>query len=692
MDAYLVKLGKGLDMDGQKWVLGLAGKLKEADLLEPKHLVTLVEDGGAALLESAFPDATVAFKEDVVKVVDEFLNAMKGKAAWKARLESRGCDPRLEDVLDVVERDRKKMKMMEDIVRPGTEISSTGSSGVRVRATWGTASGTRCRDLKDLDEKEMKKWSERAVKILADAQVPSWVQAMKMDNPEAVMRGILGRSRASTIRLRVRTWEAYARWLSWRRGRMWPSEVGDILDYVVEQMDDQPAASFPRAFGAALVWFEGRAGLEETSKFSHMDLLRKFLEKSAVDASAVKCEVIKAPRFSMAILASMEVMVSDSTAALGLRVLAWARLVKVFGALRTDDMQRLRPDAVKLGEAGLTATLGRTKTSGPGKAVAVLKVYIPKDAFTVNQDWLADGYKVWKDTVVIEQDFFLGRAAKDLSSFEAKVARASDLSGMGTKLLTELCVPRFVGESEGRMLWVNTVEKILPGNLAAAFTGHSERATLTSILAAVGVPRAEREYIGRWAPKGGDEYVRTYRVLMRSMVMKYRALAQDKDLYTKIDEEDICEGIQVKLKGKGMSEGAVKNDINVYRERVKKVLHSMEEAMVSVVEVHVVVPKELPVPEVMKVEVEKVIEDEAKYVISEGYRGKVARLHRRDGCYRGRNLSFASYELVFGEPSQNSFTDVCRSCWPRGGPIWKETDEVNADSSDDGTTSSEGDS
>jgi hypothetical protein len=118
----------------------------------------------------------------------------------------------------------------------------------------------------------------------------------------------------------------------------------------------------------------------------------------------------------------------------------------------------------------------------------------------------------------------------------------------------------------------------------------------------------------------------------------------------------------------------------------------MEEAMVSGVEVHVVVPKELPVPEVMKAEVEKVSEDEAKYVISEGYRGKVARLHRRDGCYRGRNLSFASYELVFGEPSQNSFTDVCRSCWPRGGPIWKETDEVNADSSDDGTTSSEGDS
>ena len=44
----------------------------------------------------------------------------------------------------------------------------------------------------------------------------------------------------------------------------------------------------------------------------------------------------------------------------------------------------------------------------------------------------------------------------------------------------------------------------------------------------------------------------------------------------------------------------------------------------------------------------------AKYVIAMGYRNTVARLHRRDGCYRGRTLSVAKdFELVEGVPTPN---------------------------------------
>jgi muconolactone delta-isomerase len=86
---------------------------------------------------------------------------------------------------------------------------------------------------------------------------------------------------------------------------------------------------------------------------------------------------------------------------------------------------------------------------------------------------------------------------------------------------------------------------------------------------------------------------------------------------------------------------------------------------------------------------ENVGDEEAKYVISEGYRGKVARLHRRDGCYRGRSLTFNSYELVFGNPSPNSYTDYCRSCWSDSKPVWEVEDFVGIGSEDEGTTSTD---
>ena len=73
-------------------------------------------------------------------------------------------------------------------------------------------------------------------------------------------------------------------------------------------------------------------------------------------------------------------------------------------------------------------------------------------------------------------------------------------------------------------------------------------------------------------------------------------------------------------------------------------------------------------------------EQEAQYVIAEGRRssgGTVACLHSRTGCYRGRGLTFRSFELVCGTSPAASYT--ARSCWPRTGPIF-DVAEVNTDS------------
>ena len=82
----------------------LVRKLDEEGLTEAKHFALLVKDGGRSLLEVAFVDRTCSFSDDVVAVVEGFLQTMASQVAWTERLQTQGRDPRIADVLDPPER------------------------------------------------------------------------------------------------------------------------------------------------------------------------------------------------------------------------------------------------------------------------------------------------------------------------------------------------------------------------------------------------------------------------------------------------------------------------------------------------------------------------------------------------------------------------------------------------------------
>ena len=206
--------------------------------------------------------------------------------------------------------------------------------------------------------------------MLRVAGAPSYAGTLKAMDPQAAARGLLGNSRGATIRLRVRAWEAFTRWLQWRRGLSWPEDAIDLIDYVNEKMREAPTASFPKVFAAAFCWFEARAGFPVEKKYSGHEQLRRMIERAKVDAGERQEETKRAPRFPVSIIVALEVAVaSEGELPRGLRVVAWARLLKIYGVLRTDDLQRLRPANVSMGEAGMTGKLLRTKRTGPGKKV-----------------------------------------------------------------------------------------------------------------------------------------------------------------------------------------------------------------------------------------------------------------------------------------------------------------------------------
>ena len=52
--------------------------------------------------------------------------------------------------------------------------------------------------------------------------------------------------------------------------------------------------------------------------------------------------------------------------------------------------------ALKMEEHGLSGILTVTKTTGPGKKVALLKVYVNREAWLVDGRWLEEGWAIWE--------------------------------------------------------------------------------------------------------------------------------------------------------------------------------------------------------------------------------------------------------------------------------------------------------
>ena len=67
------------------------------------------------------------------------------------------------------------------------------------------------------DEKQRKRWTDKAVALLIAAEAPSVLQAMNSSDPDLAMGSLMGRARPKTIQLRVRSRAALVRWLEWLR-------------------------------------------------------------------------------------------------------------------------------------------------------------------------------------------------------------------------------------------------------------------------------------------------------------------------------------------------------------------------------------------------------------------------------------------------------------------------------------------
>ena len=148
--------------------------------------------------------------------------------------------------------------------------------------------------------------------------------------------------------------------------------------------------------------------------------------------------------------------------------------------------------------------LERTKTSGPGKHVGILPVFVSEEAY-LETEWLDIGLVLWMDpksALYFRRDFFLPLPTPDFAGVLRTRAQYTDALGFSRALLGTLRAPASADESFRTAL--------VPAPGCSFWSLHSERAGLDGWCAALGVGDSERGFLGRWAVKSSsDTYIRT---------------------------------------------------------------------------------------------------------------------------------------------------------------------------------------
>eukprot|EP00435_Cladocopium_sp_Y103_P024952 s3690_g6.t1 len=360
----------------------------------------------------------------------------------------------------------------------------------------------------------------------------------------------------------------------------------------------------------------------------------------------------RAPRYPAVFLESFECMVEDESLVLGLRLVAWIKLVKLWASLRWDDVQRIVPKELRYYAGRMTTILRITKTTGPTKRVQELPVCVSEHSFVTSPFWLKTGFDLFKEHANFDRDYLLPKLNKEWSGFRRSMAMYNDITTYSTS------VRKAAKRPGSRVPLVHSV-------LATFWTEHSERATLPTGLALLRVGREERDMLGRWKPDGSDTYIRMYNGVVSRLQHQYAKALRAQNRSELLDERDVVESASAWL-----SERCEQLD----DDNLAQVLAHLEESLAWKVQpgwdmagqVEDVDEPETeqsgPHPVVSSDQRPAVSKEERKplyVVVNTGRRCK--RLHKsQGGCWMGREMTFKSASEFFHLPDSSEYTHVCK--------------------------------
>ena len=323
----------------------------------------------------------------------EFVKGQVRAASQLQELEGRvggsATSPSMQRLVDTTEALAPKRRKTETVVVPQQEVI------VPQKGTLGKSIRLRSGRLVTEEEAEGKVLNT-LVEELKILSAPVLKELGGVSNPDRAVRALLGKYRVSTVRRYLASWQHFRRWLEISVGPMARGDSVGFVDYLYAGEEQGLGPSVPLAIVQAVTWFERLAGFADSEKISESPMVSMVVSELSKKLEMKAPPVKRAPRWLTCMIVLFEGVIMDPRAPVGRRLCAWSKLIKLWASLRFSDAAQLRSQHVRLYDGKMEGTLLQTKTTGAGKRVRELPLFISEKAYVGEERWLEEGYNLWK--------------------------------------------------------------------------------------------------------------------------------------------------------------------------------------------------------------------------------------------------------------------------------------------------------
>ena len=280
-----------------------------------------------------------------------------------------------------------------------------------------------------------------------------------------------------------------------------------LRDFVLDRGAEPGGPTVPGNVLSTVSFCAELGGVPEGQRLSRSPAFRRSGHGLQLDLAANAPTVQKkAPRHLAVVTAAWEVLVLDPQRTWYVRVLAWVKLLRVWGCLRPSDMASISVSSLELRDGALSGRIEASKTTGTGESERVAYFSVSTSAGLLEPDWLVRGLRRCCES---DQDRSLLLPPPTKDEDGASDAESTFLRGAvaSRRLLVATPALRAVSSS----VEAERNEPLLPVETHLSWAEHSDRATLPSRAAACGVAKDERDYSERRRPTESDGYVRVAR-------------------------------------------------------------------------------------------------------------------------------------------------------------------------------------
>ncbi len=338
------------------------------------------------------------------------------------------------------------------------------------------------------------KYVAELVDVLIGIDCPSARAAADTGDLRGTLALAAGGRRASTLRTRLRAWNAFARWMKIAHDEAWIKHWGRVVEYARMRAEEPCGRQTLQGILWSIAFVNRAAGYAPIDNTFYKSSCQELL--ASVSARAGGGTGRSAPTTLALHLACLESMVMDDEMPVWLRSYCAWKCTQCWAATRFDDHRGIRPDRLEWQGDNLRLHLHRTKTTGQGKRVEARVIGISHEAYLMEERWMRTGWDLLARMGRPDRDYLLAAPTPDLTEGRDRELRYHEASAWSRAAYRKLSAALGYTEEQAEMLGQH-------------FSEHSGRSFLVTAAMALGATDAYLQPIGGWGARTSQKYMHT---------------------------------------------------------------------------------------------------------------------------------------------------------------------------------------